>query len=157
MKRLATLNERLAWQKVNAAAVERSPATKAAYKAWLRAVVEDVQAAGRANIRLSPWSSLGSYVGASFDEAFAKAYEPETSVGVKPVERPDLVDGKIHALTGDNTAFYFERTISSERAAKVLLSMGSDDAIKVWINGKLALANKVTRGVVPGDEKVVVN
>ena len=34
--------------------------------------------------------------------------------------------------------------------------LGSDDGIKVWLNGQLVHANNVTRGAGPGQDKVEV-
>src|SRR5262249_13803261 len=39
----------------------------------------------------------------------------------------------------------------------VALSFGSDDAIKVWLNGEPVLANKIIRVVAPDQEKATVD
>src|SRR4029077_840689 len=65
--------------------------------------------------------------------------------------------GAIHQLDGENAAFYLTRTIRADREMPVTLSFGSDDAIKVWVNGAQIVANKVTRGAAADQEKAVVS
>jgi hypothetical protein len=36
----------------------------------------------------------------------------------------------------------------------VLLEIGSDDGIKVWLNGKLIHGNNASRGCTPGEDKI---
>ena len=56
------------------------------------------------------------------------------------------VDGKVQNLSiGDNTSLYLYRLIQSQSSRRVKLSLGSDDAIKVWLNQKQVLVNDVTR------------
>lgn len=47
---------------------------------------------------------------------------------------------------------YALREIQSDKSRPVLLSTGSDDAIRVWLNGKLVVARHVFRGAAPDSE-----
>ena len=61
--------------------------------------------------------------------------------------RPEWVDGRVHlGLPGDIAANYLYRTIDSVQPQQVTLSLGSDDALKVYLNNNEVLANDVARG-----------
>ncbi|MHC4250132.1 MAG: HEAT repeat domain-containing protein [Planctomycetota bacterium] len=57
---------------------------------------------------------------------------------------------------GDNCAGYVKTRVWAPEAAGARLEIGSDDAVKAWLNGKLVHANNTNRGVTPGDDKVNV-
>ncbi len=52
---------------------------------------------------------------------------------------------------------YLRAKVWSPRAQKATLQLGSDDGVKVWLNGKLAHANNAARGVTPDEDKVEVS
>ncbi|HUU93869.1 MAG TPA: hypothetical protein VM238_21965, partial [Phycisphaerae bacterium] len=54
---------------------------------------------------------------------------------------------------GDNRAAYVLTNVWSPAAQAVRLEMGSDDGIKVWINGKVVHSNNATRPCRPGEDK----
>ena len=66
----------------------------------------------------------------------------------------DLVDGKTHALEQGQYTTYFHRTIEAETARNMSISLGSDDALKVWCNRELILQNDARRGVQANQELV---
>jgi mono/diheme cytochrome c family protein len=145
-----------------ASELEDSPETKAAQGAWERDALE--KAGGKAT--LTPWRAVGPFEVASFDAAYATAFEPEKAIDLtrtyegdklKWTEHPEWEDGKAHSLTGNFAATYLYRTIQADRPMPVTLSFGSDDAIKVWLNGAPVLANKVIRVVAPDQEKATVD
>lgn len=115
---------------------------------------------------LSDWHVMGPNHAATANEAFRKDFGPETGPNLeardqdgKPLwkVRSDLVDGKPHALTAQRAAYYFYRTITAARATSVELSLGSDDAIRVWHNGTLVVDQNVRRGVAADQENVTLN
>jgi len=121
---------------------------------------------GLAAPQMGPWHAIGPFTAASFDEAHDKAFEPEQEVDLAKAYRdgqlkwqaqPDWKDGQPQNLTGDNSATYLFRTITVDEATPLALSLGSDDGIKLWINGKLALSSKVNRGVAPDQEKLTID
>lgn len=123
------------------------------FDVWRRKVVDDLNST---TITIRPWREVGTHVGTSFDDAFDRNFGPETGRIEKGTERADLEDGKIHPLNGDNTAIYFQRAITVDRNAAYLLSLGSDDGIRVWLNGKEVFSRKITRGVAPDSDRAVV-
>ena len=66
----------------------------------------------------------------------------------------NLADGKIHKLTGENSATYLYRTMYSPAKRKVTFLLGSDDTLSLWVNGKRLIHKEVLRGV-KADEDVV--
>ena len=126
---------------------------------------EAAQKAATANsLALSSWHRIGPFGAGNFDEAHAKSFVNEAAVDLKKVhgklkwaEAKNLVDGKIHTLTGANSAHYFYRTIQSGSERPLELSLGSDDSFRIWLNGKLVADKKISRGVAPDQDKVKVN
>ena len=59
-------------------------------------------------------------------------------------------------LGGDNRVAYLRNKVWSDKPQKVRLELGSDDGIKVWLNGQMVHANNVTRPADPGRDKVEV-
>jgi hypothetical protein len=112
------------------------------------------------------WQMVGPFTAGSGEEAFNKDFGPEKQVDLtqswndaklKWVAKPDFADGKANNLSGDNAATYLYRTITVPQPRKLTLSFGSDDAIKVWLNGKAVLEKNVQRGVEPDQDKVTVD
>jgi len=58
---------------------------------------------------------------------------------------------------GDNAAAYLGTIFYSETAQKAVLEIGSDDGVKVWVNGVIVHTNNANRGVKPGEDKVAVD
>ncbi len=52
---------------------------------------------------------------------------------------------------GDQCVVYVKSRVICPKAQKVRLDIGSDDGIKLWINGKLVHANNATRPLKAGD------
>ncbi len=109
---------------------------------------------------------MGPFEVASFDDAYATAFEPEKAIDLartyaggklKWAEHPEWEDGKAHYLPGGFAATYLYRTIEADRPMPVTLSFGSDDAIKVWLNGEPVLASKLIRVVAPDQERATVD
>ncbi len=112
------------------------------------------------------WYSIGPFKGENFDGAFRQAFEPESEIDLsktyhnnelKWIAQPGWEDGKLHNdLTGENSATYLFRTITAEHEGSLGLSLGSDDAIKVWVNGAEVLSKKVNRGLAADQDKITV-
>jgi hypothetical protein len=54
---------------------------------------------------------------------------------------------------GDNCVVYIRTRVFSTAKQDVGLQIGSDDGIKLWINGKCVHSNNVMRAVKAGDDK----
>ena len=73
-------------------------------------------------------------------------------------EQTEYVDVKVDNLSiGDNASLYLYRLIQSQSSRRVKLSLGSDDAIKVWLNQAQVLVNDVNRGVAADQDQVVLD
>lgn len=108
---------------------------------------------------IAGWMASEIYEG-GFDDLFARALPPEQAgAEVKWTLlangiSPDRID--LHQALGrrDGCAVYLRTTLVSPRAQRVRFEMGSDDAIKAWINGALIHEKKANRAVQPGEDKV---
>ncbi len=117
-------------------------------------------------VTLGKWSSIGPWKAATAQEAFKTAFPPEIEIDLKKKygdgklaweNRPRWEDGVAHMdLTGEMCATYLTRTIDAPTAREITLSLGSDDTISLWANGKQLLANEAYRAVAPDQDKVVV-
>ena len=122
---------------------------------------------GRFEDYITAWQISGPYTqqGADgtqlFDVAFApeKPDPPSADWQIMPAgtnqDRPWLMELD-RALGGDNRAAYLRTNVWSDKSRKVLLELGSDDGIKVWLNGQVVHANNATRPAGPGQDKVEV-
>ncbi|MCY3021763.1 MAG: HEAT repeat domain-containing protein [Planctomycetota bacterium] len=54
---------------------------------------------------------------------------------------------------GEQCVVYMKTRVFSPKEQKVKLEIGSDDGVKVWVNGKVVHANNVERGLKAGDDK----
>lgn len=116
--------------------------------------------------QLSSWQVLGPFKAADGKEAFEKVYPPEEEVKfaetyadgtLKWSAKPEFVDGEIHNLEGENAATYLYRTIDVAEGEAFTISLGSDDAIKAWLNGEVVLARDVMRGIAKDQDKIAVH
>ena len=114
--------------------------------------------------KLSPWHHIGPFGAANFSKAYNEAFPPEQEIDLakgyldrKWVARPEWKDGQIHnTLTGANSANYLFRTIEVSEALSLPVSLGRDDAIKVWLNGQPVLAKEVQGGVAKDQDRITL-
>ena len=93
---------------------------------------------------------------------FRAVFPPEEG---KPVKWTPLTKGigswsiDLTSAVGsyDHCAVYLRTRIWVPRAMKARLELGSDDAIKVWLNGRLVHAHYVDRGIQPAQDIVPVS
>ncbi|MEP0844275.1 MAG: HEAT repeat domain-containing protein, partial [Phycisphaerae bacterium] len=86
-----------------------------------------------------------------FDVAFAPEKEPG-GAGFRPLPpRATRDDGVIDLArmpgATSNCCAYLRVTVESVQKQDVILSVGSDDGIKIWLNGQVVHASNVTRGL----------
>ncbi|MCG8584366.1 MAG: PSD1 and planctomycete cytochrome C domain-containing protein [Pirellulales bacterium] len=115
---------------------------------------------------VSPWHVVGPLPAPGGDAAkmFDHIYPPEQNIDLKAKvagkhtwsAKSKLVDGKVHELSSAVGVTYLHRTITASRAQSIAVSLGSDDAIKFWVNGKLIAANNAARAAAPDQEKAVM-
>jgi len=109
------------------------------------------------------WSVSGPYTqdGKGPQELFDIKFPPEDGKGQwkdagssdpSQVWQIDLTQ----AVGGENRVAYLRTGLKSATQQKATLEIGSDDGVKVWLNGKLVHSNNTLRGVTPGEDKVSV-
>jgi hypothetical protein len=71
--------------------------------------------------------------------------------------RPWLIEfDKTPGIQGSNRAIYLRTKVQSPKRQEVQLWVGSDDSVKVWLNGALAHQNRVARATQPDSDRVRV-
>jgi HEAT repeat protein len=116
---------------------------------------------------ITAWMMSGPYTerGKRGPDLFDIEFAPEQADGkaewrpVPAFSRPDapqVIDLNT-ILGGDNRAAYLRSVITVPAAQKALLAVGSDDGIKVWLNGEVVHANNASRGLTPDQDKVDVD
>ena len=121
-------------------------------------------------ITLGDWHAAGPFTAEHGNLAFYQVYEPETknvSTGdtfevsgktIKWEKQTHWVDEQVHNdIIGENSATYLFRNIASTTQQKAILYIGSNDALKVWMNGTELLAKNVQRDATADQEQVQVN
>ena len=113
-------------------------------------------------VAFSPWSMIGPFESENFDESYSQGFPPESRIdldatygelGWVPVE--EYTDGRPFQIDDQaNSATYFFRTITAPSARKLIVSLGSDDSIKLWLNGRMQFENKVQRALEPNQDRV---
>ena len=113
---------------------------------------------------LSPWQRLGPFGAGNLKEAHERGFINETNVDLEKFHgklkwesAENYEDGKVHQLSGANSATYLHRIINSGVEQDLELSIGSDDSFKLWLNGRLVTDRYITRGVAPDQDKVKVH
>ena len=113
----------------------------------------------------TPWKQLGPFEAEDKNKGFARDFGPEKELnldgetdGKKWVAKKNYKDGKPTDLKlSDNSVLYLYRTLTSAEDATIEVSLGSDDAIKCWLNGKLVHENNANRGVAADQDKATLN
>jgi len=104
---------------------------------------------------LGPWYKTAPMQATKFADVFF----PEHGVDINAkdeygkalwIKKTDWQDGKIHRLkAGNKASTYLYRVISSDKAATVTVSLGTNDGIEVWLNGRKLLSYNRGRPVNP--------
>jgi hypothetical protein len=105
-----------------------------------------------------PYRVEGRQTQELFDVAFAPEKTGETAVewirapGFPDAARPGEVDLS-GIVNGDHAVVYLKTQVYVPRARKVNIAVGSDDGVKLWVNGELVHANNVIRGLTAGEDR----
>ncbi|MGB7348040.1 MAG: PSD1 and planctomycete cytochrome C domain-containing protein [Pirellulaceae bacterium] len=122
----------------------------------------------KSDLKLGSWWKLGP-IAKPGRKAFDADLGPEKKVDLEAAikvddktelrwtQEPKLADGKVHELPGTVGATYFYRTLHTASKKQVLLSLGSDDAIKAFVNGKEVLSNFAARPAVADQELITID
>jgi HEAT repeat protein len=96
-----------------------------------------------------------------FDEVFPPEREGTPGVEWKVIpaatnpEKPWLMD-LLKTLGGESRVAYARTFIHVDEEQKACFEIGSDDGVKVWLNGQLVHANNAARAITPGSDRVNV-
>ena len=120
-------------------------------------------------ITLADWHAAGPFTAEHGNLAFYKVYEPETKnvnindsfevngKTIKWEKQTHWVDEQVHNdIVGENSATYLSRNITSVTQQKAQLYIGSNDALKVWMNGTELLSKNVQRDAGADQEQLQV-
>ena len=108
---------------------------------------------------LGPWYAIGPFktTGAS---AYAEVFQPEKEIALHKAygtlrweRKPGWKDGSVTDLGRETRcAIFLYRTLTVQSDTVLPVSLGSDDGIKVWLNGENILARNIDRGCDPDQE-----
>lgn len=103
---------------------------------------------------IGAWELSGPFEAKDFEEAFSGEQSPEKDGGNAAWRAIDLALGRPqeNLLGKMNASAYIRATITAPQTRAVDLLVGSDDGVKVWLNGKLIHSNKVLRALGPTDK-----
>ena len=139
-------------------------ATEQAVDAWAAEQKRVLAAFEAAKAVSSPWQVLGPIEALDVNDAHKAVWAPERDGvhldqeqdGQRWRAEPGYTDGVVHTWQGAKSAVYLHRTIRAEAAATALLSLGRDDAIKVWWNGTEVLAHMAPGAAAADQERLTV-
>jgi serine/threonine-protein kinase len=114
-------------------------------------------------VKYDPWQLIGPFPNDN-DEGHDRVYPPEQEPfdGGKEYdgkgrkvkwEQKSYKDGDNHRLNDtfpgakDNISYYLYRKVKADKAGQTKFFFGSDDSLKVWVNGKVVVNFKGGRGV----------
>ncbi len=159
----------IAWLQIASALVTSQPSLAEASLRRLAAIAHDDNVRTQAQALVerfdSRWLCAGPYrqPGKAGRDLFDIAFAPEQA-GLGPVAwRPtagstDLaIAGMVDLageVAGDNCVIYLKTRVFAPAAESVILEIGSDDGIKLWLNHEVTHANNTDRGVTPGEDRV---
>jgi eukaryotic-like serine/threonine-protein kinase len=91
-----------------------------------------------------------------------KTYTAKNNLQVQWKEWPDFRYGEVRDLKprspiGDNAVVYLYHEVEVPQAVTSELSLGSDDTLTVWLNGRRILAENVSRGAAPDQNFAVLH
>lgn len=120
---------------------------------------------------LSTWHEAGPFHPdqPTQQAAASTVFEPEANPGaidlnatygdgvIRWIDKPEYADGQINNLAEvDYAATYLYRTIESPTSRTVTISLGSDDACVLWVNGKKLFEQLMPRAPAPDQDRVQV-
>jgi hypothetical protein len=120
-------------------------------------------------LALGPWHCVGPFPNKG-NLGFLAIYGPEKKIDLKAKYKgkggdvawseAKFIDGQINslALFQDNTegVVYLYREIRCDKDRELPVSLGSDDGLVVWLNGKRLISQNITRACAPDQAKTTL-
>jgi hypothetical protein len=106
--------------------------------------------------RLGDWHSIGIFGQSTGRDCHSLDFGPEQGVDLDAkvgeaqlswTDRPEYVDGKVHLFENVSGATYLYREIHATTPRSLQVGIGSDDGVRIWLNGKKVHDNDVARSV----------
>ncbi len=113
---------------------------------------------------ITDWQYAGPYfeTGRNYWELFMMPFGPETAAandvkwralpGGADAKRPGVMD-LLKVMPGEQRVAYIRTWVYSEQEQPVRLEFGTDDGVKLWVDGKLIHQNNASRGLQPASDK----
>ena len=119
-----------------------------------------------ATVTAGPWSSIGPFTARDANDAFDREFVKIAPIDLAAahgekgdlhwVNHPEWNDGQRINLKGDVAATYVTRVLQAPNPGWVRIAVGSDDGIRVWINGRERLSKNVSRAAAAGQDTVLL-
>jgi hypothetical protein len=117
------------------------------------------------------WRAEWWLIGPFENKGLATVYPPENQVDLQAAypgngetaawQRLELPDGQVHRLdrfkTSQQSICYLYRRLECPRAARIRVSLGSDDGLMVWLNGRQLLVNDAARPCAADQDSVTLD
>jgi Protein of unknown function (DUF1553)/Protein of unknown function (DUF1549)/Planctomycete cytochrome C len=134
----------------------------------LRAGRIDAAGVHRLPVAQGEWYRVGPFPADGGDAAYKTTFEPEgaTSIDLKHnfgfgnqtwVHARGFADGKVHALPEGTHALYLARRVFSPSPRKLELSLGSDDGIRVFEDGREIFGHQIERTAKPDQDHATLD
>ncbi len=111
---------------------------------------------------ITTWEVAGPYQNQESD-IFAFVFPPESGKAVEWKKVTENSDKKNYwnidlgvVLGSFGPVAYLRNVVISDKNQDVQMQVGSNDGVKVWLNGELVHANNAARGITPGEDKINV-
>lgn len=146
-------------------ATEPTAATRILQRLTESAITAAVQTRARSTLKQfdSGWLYAGPHgrKGLEAMELFDVEFGPERrrdvewrrAPGTADLTRPGEVD-LLSIVNREHGVMYLKTRVFVPTTQEVLFEIGSDDGIKLWLNGKVIHANNAIRGLKPGEDRV---
>lgn len=112
------------------------------------------------------WLISGPYLaeGRKFEDMFETVFPPESTGAPDVAWGPLAINNRDNpwvflldkAIGGSNRCVYVRTDIWSDQQQPASLQIGSDDAVKAWLNGQLVHTKLTVRPVTPAEDKATV-
>jgi cytochrome c553 len=125
----------------------------------------DEAALARLPVFSSGWYSVGPFPAANRDEIYAQAYGPESEARLDLKHNfgagnqvwtfvQDFADARLNELADGTNASYVAKRLYSPCARKLEAFAGSDDGLRVYLDGKEVFGREVDRGLAADQDKL---
>jgi hypothetical protein len=121
----------------------------------------------KGSVQMSEFFHVGPFMGVGFDQKagpeLASTFDREKTYqhaggSLKWISKPEWKDGELYGsvFSSENSSNYLAKEIEVSADMALPISLGSDDGIKVFLNGQNILSNNIGRGAAPDQEKLVL-